>query len=85
MTVEGAFGPGGAGVFGNPSVLYERPVRGVGVGDDCCAAIGLTAMIKKTNNPAIEDHRNLPVLASREKHSFENIQINGNEVDFSLR
>jgi hypothetical protein len=32
VTVEGAFGPGGGGVFGNSSALYERPGRGGGVG-----------------------------------------------------
>ena len=35
VTVEGAFGPGGGGVFGNSPEVYERPGRGVGVG--CCA------------------------------------------------
>src|SRR5258708_533575 len=37
VTVDGPFGPGGGGVFGNSSVLYERPVRGVGEGVGCCA------------------------------------------------
>jgi hypothetical protein len=47
VTVEGAFGPGGGGVFGNSSELYERPRRGVGIGDACCAAIGLANAITK--------------------------------------
>ena len=40
VTVEGAFGPGGGGVFGNSPELYERPGRGVGVGP-CAAALAL--------------------------------------------
>ena len=39
VTGEGAFGPGGGGVFGSSPELYERPERGVGVG--CCALVDM--------------------------------------------
>ena len=54
VTVDGAFGPGGGGVLGKLSELYERPGRGVGVG--VCALTPAIEMTRKIVTSTVLTH-----------------------------
>ena len=75
VTVDGAVGPAGKGVFGNASTLYERPICGVGLGEGIgvCAA---AALDRVSSDPA-SSRITVTLRACREKASREQQRIVG--------